>query len=1065
MTRIFCLLALICPLVSISQNTVSTFPLHGKVVSPDNTPLPGVNISLLKNKHGATTSADGNFRLEKITLPDTLLISHISYRSQKILIRTLTQDPLIIILEPSSATLSEVTVNTGYQSIPKERATGSFVQVDNELLNRSVSTSVLDRLDGITSGLIFNRNKAPSANESAIMIRGRSTLFAQVDPLIVVDNFPYDGDINSINPNDVETVSILRDAAAASIWGVRSGNGVIVITTKKGRSNQRPKISFNSNITIGNRPDLYYQPVLGASDYINMESFLFAKGYYNSRITNAFQSLTPAVEIFSKRRSGLISAADSASQINALSSIDARNDLSDYFYRQSISQQYALNFSGGGTNNQYYLSAGYDKNLANTQASQQDRITINAKNTFQLLNQKLEILANIVFTSSKSRNASAAFNTAFPIYTQLADINGNAMPLYKDFRKSWLDTIGQGQLLDWTFRPYDELSLANNKTTLTDYRILTGVKYKFSKALDISLNYQYENGRTEQNNLQGQQTYYTRDIINRYTQLDYTTKSPVRPVPQGDILDITQNSFTSNNARWQINYSAMIGKDHQLTALAGTEIKDYHSFNTSRRLFGYNEANATDISINPVTQFATLPSASQARILVVNGQSGITDRYFSYFGNAGYTYKQRYLFTVSARKDASNLFGVNSNQKGVPLWSVGAGWIVSNENNFRSNLLSYLKLRITYGYNGNIDKTTSAYTTAGVGLSSVFLQPTATIINPPNPELSWEKISMLNMGVDYALLHGIINGSFDIYYKKGSNLLGSSEVAAQTGITQFKQNIADIKARGIDLSINATPVDRILKWNINFLYSHTYDEVSNYKLKPSQVKRYVTNNNSNPSEGKPWSAIYAYRWAGLSSTTGDPQGYVNGAVSTDYTKLINPATTDELVYIGAGRPTHFGSLRNTFSYKQLSFSFNIMYSLGYYFRRPSVNYATAFSSSLAYGGFVHGDIARRWQQPGDEWLTNIPSLVYPANASRDEFFQYSETLVEKGDHIRLRDIQLSYDLDLSRRKNFPIKSCRVYLYANNIGILWRANHYGIDPDYVSGMPSPRTVAAGITIDL
>ncbi|MCW3087593.1 MAG: SusC/RagA family TonB-linked outer membrane protein, partial [Sediminibacterium sp.] len=1002
---------------------------------------------------------DGTFRLEAIALPDTLLITLTGYRQQKMVVAG-PMTSLVIALEPLYAELDEVIVNTGYQALPKERSAGSFVQLDNALVNRRVSSNILDRLDGVTSGLLFNRNRTPAANESAIVIRGRSTLFASPEPLIILDNFPYDGDINNINPNDVENITVLRDAAAASIWGARSGNGVIVITTKKGKQGQPLKVTFNTNLSFGGKPDLYYQPLLDAPGYLAIESFLFGKGHFNSRLSSPYLGISPAVDIFAQRKAGLISAADSASLIEALSRTDARTDLLKYLYRNSITQQYSVAMSGGGMANQFYLSAGYDKTLSNMRNNDQDRITIYGKNTYQLIKDKLELSGDMAFTSSRSNTATSVFNITYPIYTRLVDDDGHALPVYRDYRKKWLDTIGQGQLLDWMQRPYDELSLADNRSMLMDYRLLTVLKYTLRKGWDMTVSYQFEKGSTEIRNLQSQESYFTRDLINRFTQPDYTTRIPLRQVPLGDVLDGTQSVFTSHNARAIMNYETALGKEGRLTILVGGEIKDYTNFTSSRRLFGYNEDNATDIAINPVSQFVTLPAGSLARISLINAQKGLTDRYLSGFGNIGYSFRDRYLLNLSARKDASNLFGVSANQKGIPLWSVGAGWILNREKWFHTPLVSYLKLRLTYGYNGNVDKSTSAFTTAGVGSGSIFLQPSAGIINPPNPELSWEKIGMLNAGLDYSFFRGLLSGSIDYYRKSGQNLIGNSEVASQTGVSQFRQNIADIKTSGFDLVLTAHLLKSNPAWNVSLLYSHVTDEVTRYLLKASQTKAYVTTIQGNPLEGKPWSAVFAYQWAGLGSSTGDPQGMVNGQTSTDYSRLINPLSTAELVYMGAGRPTNFGSIRNDLSWKGFNLSMNLVFSTGYYYRKPAVSYTSTFNAMMAYGIFSNGDLARRWQKPGDESVTNVPSLVYPAVAARDEFFQYAATLVEKGDHLRLRDIRLGYDVPLPSRKNYPIHSCTLYLYANNIGILWRANQSGIDPDNVSGPPAPLTLALG-----
>jgi TonB-linked SusC/RagA family outer membrane protein len=1061
MFRLFSLLAMLCPFLLLSQ-TKTSFPVTGKVVTPLGSPLPGADLTLLASKRRAVSGADGSFRLDINSFPDTIVVSLTGYRLRKIPLPASTVF-LEVQLEALVADLGEVVVSTGYQSLPKERATGSFVQIDNSLLNRKPGANILDRLDGIASGLLFNRNRTPGSNESAIMIRGRSTLFASPEPLIVVDNFPFDGDINNINPNDVETITLLRDAAAASIWGVRSGNGVIVITTKKGKAGQAPRLSFNTHIIIGEKPNLYYQPVLNAAGYIAVESFLFSKGYYNSRLTSPYLGFAPAVDIFTQRKAGLINAADSTLQIDALASNDVRADLLNYFYRSSVSRQYSLSLSGASSSGQYYLSAGYDKNLANIINNSQDRITVHGRNSYLLIKDRLEFSGDFSFSSSNTQVSASAVNAGYPVYTKLVDDNGNALPVYRDYRKKWLDTIGQGQLLDWTQRPYDEQRLADNKTLLTDFRLLTSIAYTIRKGWQFSLSYQFEKGISDSRNLQGQQSYTTRDMVNRFTQPDYATRIPARAVPVGDVLDLNSLSFTSHYARAQMNYNKVFKKNHRLDILAGAEIKDYNSFNWARRLFGYSDDNATDITINSVSQFVTLPAGSLARISSINSQKGATDRYLSYFGNAGLTIHERYLFNVSARRDESNLFGVSANQKAVPLWSAGAGWIISRETFFKSAFISYLKLRLTYGYNGNVDKSTSAFTTAGVGISSIFQQPGAFLVNPPNPELSWEKISMVNSGIDFSLFRGAVNGSFDYYYKRGRDLIGNSEVASQTGVSQFRQNIAELTTRGFDISLSAKLLNGPFSWKFFLLHSHAADRVSRYLLRPGQVKAFVTAITSNPFEGKPWSAIFAYPWAGLSAATGDPRGLVNGQPSADYTRIINPVLKDELLYMGPGRPTDFGSIRNEISLRRFSLSVNVTYELGYWYRRSSVNYNTLFGASMTYGILASGDVVNRWQKPGDELLTNVPSMVYPAVSAREEFYQYSQTLVERGDHLRLRDIRVGYDFEMNTHRSV-LKSCRIYFYANNIAILWRANKSGIDPNSVTGLPAPRTVALGASLE-
>ncbi|HUZ59511.1 MAG TPA: carboxypeptidase-like regulatory domain-containing protein, partial [Hanamia sp.] len=290
MKYIIGLVGILLSALSVNAQELSTNKIiSGKVISASNNlPVEGATLILSQQGTVVTTNRSGAFSIPLSFSNDVLTVSHIGFRSKKISISQNTASPFIITLQDTSIKLNEVVVSTGYQNIPKERATGSFVTVNMNQFNNEVASDVISKLEGITSGLVFFKGVPNRPDE--INIRGQSTLFSNTQPLIVVDNFPYDGDINTINPNDVESITVLKDAAAASIWGVRAGNGVIVITTKKGKFNKPLQVSFNSNITVGEKPDLFYDSrFINSSDFIDLESFLFSKGFYDNDFSAASQ--------------------------------------------------------------------------------------------------------------------------------------------------------------------------------------------------------------------------------------------------------------------------------------------------------------------------------------------------------------------------------------------------------------------------------------------------------------------------------------------------------------------------------------------------------------------------------------------------------------------------------------------------------------------------------------------------------------------------------------------------------------------------------------------------------
>ena len=268
-----------------------------------------------------------------------------------------------------------------------------------------------------------------------------------------------------------------------------------------------------------------------------------------------------------------------------------------------------------------------------------------------------------------------------------------------------------------------------------------------------------------------------------------------------------------------------------------------------------------------------------------------------------------------------------------------------------------------------------------------------------------------------------------------------------------------MRDHGIDLTLRTDDSFGAVRWNSVLLFSYVLDKVTKYEEKLGSVIDYLTPSTINPLVGKPLYSVYALRWAGLTAD-GNPQGLLNGKPSEAYSTLVDTNTLNNMVYKGPVNPPVFGSWRNTFYWKQWGLSFNILYKLGYVFQRNSIFYGSVYKGSSQGSP----DFEKRWQKPGDEKFTNVPSMIYPANALRDEFYQYSDILVVKGDHVRLQDVQIFYDLTKQTHPRLPVQLLRFYLYGNNLGILWKANHVGIDPDFVSGIPNPRTLAFGVKID-
>lgn len=962
-------------------------------------------------------------------------------------------------------------VSTGYQRLPKERATGSFVLVDSAQLNRRVSTDILSRLEGITSGLLFNKNTLSSNSGNLdLSIRGRSTIYANDQPLIILDNFPFNGDFNSINPNDVASINVLKDAAAASIWGVRAGNGVIVITTKKGGYGQALNLSFNSNLTVAGKPDLFYNPnYLSSKDFIDIETFLFNNGKYDAALADKvnYPVVSQAVQILNRQRSGQ-SAAETQKQLDVLRANDIRNEELKYFYRKPVSQQYFLNASKGTDKSSHYFSAGYDKILYTLANNENNRYTFNTQHTVKLL-KNMELSAGLNYIRNKgtvdSTIAGVSSSTNFTPYYRYKDENGNPTVFERNYSNEFNVLQKEKGFLDWSYNPINELNLPPVTVRGNDVRINGGLKYTILPGLSAELKYQYQKISSSSELVNGKETFLTRHLINQYSVLTAGKVSGYN-IPLGAIQYQTKVSAAAQNFRGQLNYEREWHK-HAVSAIAGYELSEFDTQANKYTRYGYDSATGKSMDVDTVTTFNLNPSG-RAKISTGADLFGRLDRIRSVFANAAYTYDYKYTLSASARMDGSNYFGVKTNQKNVPLWSVGALWHLDREAFYKLEWLPVLKLRATYGFNGNLDKNNTGITTFKYSVVNAIYSnlPYSFIMNIGNPELRWEKIGIANFGLDFGLKNQILTGRIEYFFKNGFDMLGDKSFPSSAGIRLLRGNYSEMKSNGFDIALNSNNLRGRIKWQTNLLFSTVHDKVTLYDVVEPNTIYYVGNYNSSPVLDKPVYGIYSYPWAGLDPLNGDPRGYLNGVVSKDYPAIINQIKPEELEYNGPARPTVFGALNNTFTYRKFTLGVNISYKMGYYFRKSSVNYSGMYSTSLSR--YMHTDFTQRWQNPGDESRTKVPSMGnYGDDGARDRFYNGSSATVLKGDHIRLQDISLSYDFNTSNWKSAPLKHVQLYLYANNLGVLWKANDAGLDPDLIAGQgerlvnPFPKSFSFGL----
>lgn len=1025
----------------------STIDIGGTVTNEQGELLQGATIRVKGEDKSSVTDLKGKYLLRQIDTAAMLIISYIGYQNKES--RALYAGNVTLSLSNDHLKEIEI-VSTGYQKIARQRATGSFALVDTAQFTRRVTEDVFPRLEGITSGLLFNKNTLIS-NRGVLdlSVRGRSTIYANAQPLIILDNFPFNGEFNSINPNDIASISVLKDAAASSIWGVRAGNGVIVITTKRGRNKQPLRASVNSNLTISGKPDLTYNPnYLSSSDYIDIETYLFNNGKYDEILNDPqnYSVVSPVVQILNKQRMGQ-SADETEEQLNSLRTKDVRQDELKYFYRKPVSQQYAVSLAGGTTQSNHYFSTGYDKTDATIVANNNNRITINSQNSVRPL-KNLELEVGLYFVKSNSKTDSISFTdmtSLAPSYYQFKDVNGRNTVLDRDFNSRFKNEAIDRGFLDWQYVPLNELGKSPAVTKDNDLRLNGGLTYNIIPGLSAAIKYQYQRIDSKLSRYSNIETYKTRQLINQYSILTSGVVSGYN-IPLGGILYTADGKFTSNNLRTQLNYEKKWNKN-VISAIIGYEVSEsIYSLNKNTR-YGYDENSGKSVAVDTTSYFDLNPVGS-AQIGTSSRIFGNTDRMRSSYLNVAYTHDDRYTISGSARVDGSNYFGVKTNHKYVPLWSAGALWNIDREDFYKLNWLPVLKFRASYGYNGNLDKSYTGVTTFKYSLvEAAFTNlPFASIINIGNPELRWEKVAITNVGLEFGLQKPAIRGKIEYYIKNGSDILGDKSFPSNTGIKVLRGNYSKIKAKGFDISLISENLSGKLRWTTAFMFSAVRDWISDYDVTEPISIYYVGTNSITPVINKPVYGVYSYKWAGLDPITGDPRGYIDGLISKDYNAILNGNATD-LEYNGPARPTIFGGLSNSFTLQKFTLAFNLSYKFGYYIKKNSVDYYGMYN--IGINSHMNSDYQNRWKKSGDETVTNIPSQGrFGEDSSRDTFYNNSSATVARGDHIRLQDVSLSYDFNMINWKGIPIKQLQLYFYANNLGVIWRANDFGLDPDLI-----------------
>lgn len=1040
--------------------------LQGQVLDKHSLAIEGATVSILGEPTVVKSEKDGQFTINSPIESGKLMVSKQGFKNSFISFKG-RMEGIVIVLADSLIAVEEIKiVHTGYESLPKERSTGSFAKISADDITQRIGTNLIESIGGYMPSLQVETRHG----ETDLHVRGLSSFdLAMSKPLVVVDNFPYEGDLEDINPNDIESVTLLRDASATSIWGARAGNGVLVITRKKGRAG-KGEMTLQSRTRISSKPDIYAYPSLRSSEFISVERMLFDEGFYDGLLdplSNKYIIVSPVVDLLAEHRSGRLTDQVLQEELTRLGTKDYRDELYKHLFRNPFLQETTFGISSSLSKLNYRGSIGHHQIIGNKVNESSNRLTLSNQLNYA---PSPNWIVSLALDQTHSTEQFMLQGEDFPLrigggrsylypYAELADVNGNFLSVPKGYNQHYLGMQQGTGLLDWKYYPLMELDRSLGRTPSSHFLGNLSIQWKPTTWLQTELMYGLENQKDGSDMLYGADSYYVRDLVNTYSNM--MGQGLTNAIPQGSILDQGSGSMRSQKGRGIVRIDQSWNENHEIHGLIGMEFSQTRRETIASRVYGYNEDLRTSQPVDYVTVFPTYDGLlGSQRIQYGNSITEFNNRFVSVFANASYTYQSKYTLSGSARRDASNVFGVNTNNKWNPLWSVGFAWNMHREPWFgEASWLESLRLKGSYGHSGNaggISATRPILRYVSPSTEWINSYPRAQVTSLPNANLKWEDVGMKNIGMEFSIFKGLLKGSFEYFVKHSTDLLSENYMDPTKGFSRATMNIGKMKGSGYDAELGVRLASSVLTWSSTLNFSKNLSKVTDYQGTSERASFYTSNTGKrmNPREGLSPYPVFAYRFAGLEAQTGDPQGFLNNEPSIDYRKLLADSV-NRLHYFGSSMAPYFGSWRNALGIKKFLLSFLVSYKFGHFKQSETINYSALFNSYVG-----HPDFEDRWRQPGDESETTIPSMKYPANTNRDKFYAESEANIIRADFIRLQDISLSYPLDI--KLGNKITKMTITGQVNNVGVLWKRNKKGIDPE---NYPIPASRNFGLSVRL
>lgn len=1000
-------------IVIIPQAKKQSVIVKGKVADIKDVPLFGANIVIKGTQKGTVADITGKFQIEA-PINSTLTFSFLGFISKEVIVTK--DEEIIVILQEANIEINEASlVSTGYQKINPEQSTGSLASITaKEFDTRVNTTNFLQGIQNKIPGLLIN-NDVTFEENSLFQIRGISTIHGDRKPLIVIDGFPTELSLDMINPNEIETITVLKDAAAATIYGARSSNGVIIIDRKKAKIG-RPNLNFRSTLSFTPKENYsrYRWDENGTSiitewDKINPQTLISPNSWdLIQTASGSAHNLNPSHSIIAQwmTPNNPISIEERDRQLAALATYNNTEDYSRLFLRTSTLQTYNLDISGGNESARYYFTINYSDNALNKVKHNNNQFSFSGRTSLQLSPKFWVELTNDFLISESSSVPIPDIKDLFP-YERFEDASGTPVATYYGSKahlryNKYMTDLG---LLDNLYYPLLEMELVNDKVRTVSNRFTANLRYKINNNLNISLGGIYETSSTETKHLAHQNSAESRQMINYYT--TGTIGKLVNNIPVGG--NLRQNSANKDGftVRAQLNYNKDFSGDHALNFIFGGELREIVDKSKMSSYFGYDDLTLFVLPVDFKTLEGFQPvygkSNGQLNYSSLYNQKYYNNRFVSGYSNLVYSYKKRYSITGSIRIDQSNLFGTNPKYKYKPLWSLGAAWNIHKEDFMEKvNFVTTMKLRTAYGFNGNVAKNALPEVIAQNGLNSITPNEVTKMLllySYANNGLRWEQTQNFNIGLDMTLFDKV-DVSLDYYIKKSTDILANTQIDATKGGSSALMNRASILNKGFEVDFNSDWITR-KKFNFNTglvfsLNSSEVLEIYNTVLDDKAISRtYLAGRDADYLKGYSVGAIFALRNAGV-----DSEGYplVYDAEGNAKRYFTADKGLKELDYMGSSIPVY-------------SAGFNTRVDVGNFYVYCMLHlyggFKTRVPAAKPYDKRPLEGAGNYWKKAGDESVEGI--LPSPSSLNNSVYLTYTDKYTVNGTYMTLGDITASYN--------------------------------------------------------